>query len=385
MFFILLTCGLLPWIFSIWNIYNLALGKRRPIFEGLALFSGVILSTMLYHMWGTVPWDQPTNTMAGGLDIGTIHEPISGDHAALFAILCILAMIAYLWLKFAGIPGKIKQGSSDKMDSHEPEPLRPPLLHGILALLIFAGCVCQTLFLVQLGDSADWITWYLRLLPANFLLMALFFFRDFLLQEAERQKGRTYKNGLLRAAHICLTRTSRWGRTVVFFLVPLLFLCAILLLLFGQQPDGFLRVFTETSEWTLSTKISPPPVTFDTHYLCTVSLRGHRKLVRPLRYGIRRGEKIVVNRQLCVANAFEELIQEKTPRFHRAVRRFYDTYGYPISRWIRTAWTADMVYLLMKPLEWFFVAVLYLLDKKPENRIARQYLPKEAWTYADGR
>ena len=31
----------------------------------------------------------------------------------------------------------------------------------------------------------------------------------------------------------------------------------------------------------------------------------------------------------------------------------------------------------MKPLEWFFLAVLYAVDVKPENRIAVQYLPKE--------
>ena len=36
-----------------------------------------------------------------------------------------------------------------------------------------------------------------------------------------------------------------------------------------------------------------------------------------------------------------------------------------------------MVYLLMKPLEWIFVFVLYLFDEKPEDRIGRQYLPKE--------
>ena len=92
--------------------------------------------------------------------------------------------------------------------------------------------------------------------------------------------------------------------------------------------------------------------------------------------GLRWGEKIVVNRQLCVANAFEQLLEERTPRFHRGVRKFYDTYGYPISRHIRTPLTADITYLIMKPLELVFIAVLYLFDEKPEDRIARQYLPK---------
>ncbi len=31
---------------------------------------------------------------------------------------------------------------------------------------------------------------------------------------------------------------------------------------------------------------------------------------------------------------------------------------------------------LVKPLEWFFLIVLYLTDEKPENRIALQYTGK---------
>ena len=66
---------------------------------------------------------------------------------------------------------------------------------------------------------------------------------------------------------------------------------------------------------------------------------------------------------------------EKAPRFHKAVRNFYDTYGYPISKHINTAVSADITYLIMKPLEWIFVLVLYLVDAEPETRIAGQYLP----------
>ena len=93
--------------------------------------------------------------------------------------------------------------------------------------------------------------------------------------------------------------------------------------------------------------------------------------------GIRRGEKIVVNRQLCVANAFEDLIQEKTPRFHHFIRYIYDKYGYPLSKHINTAFQADITYILMKPLEWIFLLVLYIFDVNPENRIATQYIGKK--------
>jgi hypothetical protein len=89
--------------------------------------------------------------------------------------------------------------------------------------------------------------------------------------------------------------------------------------------------------------------------------------------GKRHGHRVLVNRQLAVANAFEELLQERMPRFHKIIRGAYDRYGYPIAKHIRSPWVADAVWLIMKPAEWFFVGVLYLFDLKPENRIAVQY------------
>ena len=79
---------------------------------------------------------------------------------------------------------------------------------------------------------------------------------------------------------------------------------------------------------------------------------------------------------LCVANAFEDLIQERIPKFHHFVRYIYDKYGYPLSKHINTAFQADITYILMKPLEWIFLLVLYIFDEKPENRIATQYIGK---------
>jgi len=110
------------------------------------------------------------------------------------------------------------------------------------------------------------------------------------------------------------------------------------------------------------------------HYLCTVALRGSPSLVKPLRVGLRYGQGIVVNRQLCVANAFEQCLMEKSPRFHKAARGLYDRYGYPLSKHIITKGRANAVYLFMKPLEWAFVLFLYAVDKRPENRIASQYI-----------
>lgn len=147
-------------------------------------------------------------------------------------------------------------------------------------------------------------------------------------------------------------------------------------MLFGQKPDYVIKVFTETAQWRLSARTAPPNLPSRGHYLCTVAACGHEKLVKPIRMGERHGKTIVVNRQLCIANAFEQILEEKTPGLHKHVRHFYDTYGFPIAVLIRTKWAADIVYLLMKPLEWVFLMVIYFCDAKPENRIAVQYLPK---------
>ena len=68
---------------------------------------------------------------------------------------------------------------------------------------------------------------------------------------------------------------------------------------------------------------------------------------------------------------YPELTQ--SGQISRALEHIYDKYGYPLSKHINTALQADMVYILMKPLEWIFILILYLCDEKPENRIAMQY------------
>ena len=170
-----------------------------------------------------------------------------------------------------------------------------------------------------------------------------------------------------------LSKASGWVWFPVICLMPLTGLLICICILFGQGPWGIIKAFTETSDWTYSTMISPPPEHYTGHYLCTVAVNGHEKLVKPTRLGIRQGVKIGVNRQLCVANAFEQVIEEKTPRFHRLVRYIYDNYGYPLSKHITTKLRADIIYIVMKPLEWIFLAVLYLSDISPESRIAVQY------------
>ena len=193
----------------------------------------------------------------------------------------------------------------------------------------------------------------------------------------EWQEDRTeisYENRLLQWLHQLLNQSRNWPWLAVLVALPTLALVVLVLMLFGQQPDYMIKAWTNTADWAFSQKIPPQNLIIDEHYLCTVAAGGHENVVKPQRMGVRHGHPVVVNRQLCIANAFEQVLEEKTPRFHRFLRRNYDRYGYPFAKHIKKKWAMDLIYYLMKPLEWLFLLVLYLVDRKPENRIAMQYI-----------
>jgi len=73
-------------------------------------------------------------------------------------------------------------------------------------------------------------------------------------------------------------------------------------------------------------------------------------------------------------------VAEKLPFAHKIIRRNYDRVGDVVHKYygiFNNKFVADAVYVLMKPAEWVFLFVLYAFDKKPENRIAKQYLSVE--------
>ena len=190
----------------------------------------------------------------------------------------------------------------------------------------------------------------------------------------EEIKG--FRNRGLEWMNEKLTSSASWPGAAFLLMWPLLGILICILVLFGQQPDHVIRAWTQTSDWRLSGQVSPQNLYYDEHYLCTVAAGGHRKVVKPLRMGLRHGHPVIVNRQLCVANAFEQILEERVPCLHKRIRNIYDKYGFPVAKLIRSPYIADGIYILMKPLEWFFLIVIYMTDVKPENRIAVQYLPK---------
>ena len=231
------------------------------------------------------------------------------------------------------------------------------ILGGVVLLLVFDN---------QL-QVASFHTFFLLIYSINLLWVRI----------KEWQEDRieiTYENRLLQYFHQLLNKSRNWPWLAVLLALPTLALVVLILMLFGQQPDSMIKAWTNTADWAFSQKIPPQNLIIDEHYLCTVAAGGHEKVVKPQRMGVRHGHPVVVNRQLCIANAFEQVLEEKTPRFHRFLRRNYDRYGYPFAKHIKKKWAMDLIYYLMKPLEWLFLLVLYLVDRKPENRIAMQYI-----------
>lgn len=168
--------------------------------------------------------------------------------------------------------------------------------------------------------------------------------------------------------------------SIIFVLcLPFLTIITGVLLLFGQQVNSMILAFTQTYKHGFS-QLDHLCVNVHCggHFLCSVAAKGHKSLVKPQRLGVRAGQLIICNRQLLIANAFEELIEDHFPKVHKIIRSNYNKVGRKIHRHytlFEIKWIADAIYILMKPLEWFFLLCLYTFDRQPENRIAQQYLP----------
>lgn len=355
-------CLVIPWILTVINIVNIFKKKKikENIVDILTFVLGILLTAVLYFISGFK--DYAESLRLGGLEID-VHAPIASWSMPTVVTILLLGVVSYYLIR------------RKKLNL-------PPLvivcsMSGILICSIY-----MILFMIQISNEGLWRNWisglpYFYLFPVNYILCSIRAILEMLQRYKEKELPiKEYDNKLLERCRKILYDIDTWPIIAILLTIPLTMVLIGILVLFGQRPDEAIKAFLETSDWTLSGKISPPSVTYDGHYLCTVALKGHESLVKPTRMGYRRGEKIVVNRQLCIANAFEDFIQEKTPRFHHVIRYIYDKYGFPLSKHINNAWQADITYLFMKPLEWVFLIFLYLFDKKPENRIAIQYTVK---------
>ncbi len=223
------------------------------------------------------------------------------------------------------------------------------------------------------GNSDSASDWIFMLTPLSFILFNLLLFvRIIKSTDSNRIRGQ-YKNKFLNYLNNKLIDSQKTSTWILIFFVPFLLLILCILMLFGQYPDSMIKVFTDTTTWTLSQKDHPPFLDHQGHYLCTVAACGSPKIVKPQKIGIRHGKPIIVNRQLSIANAFENIIETRFPKTHRIIRENYDKYGYPLSKKITSRFGANLTYFLMKPMEWFFLGFIYLFSINPEELINKQY------------
>ena len=265
-----------------------------------------------------------------------------------------------------------------------PQALQPAIGELLVHASLVSGMVIHTLLAVHFGK---WVLAGLAFPPAFLPCLSpvlTFFLYGAELRHRLRLRGADARSVALAHPHAVYREVpvqsflpSQIHRPTlhrVLALSPVLLgFYAVLQAVWLGHAAGALQVFTRTCDYTLS-RLPIEVIPGDCHYLCTVAARGHSWLVRPLRVGRRGGVPIVVNRQLAVANAFEDLLHERWPRFGRLARRTYDLLARPVCNYLRPAWVSDLVYLVMKPAEWVFYLVLVLLDpRSPEARIDRMY------------
>ncbi len=346
---------IIPSILTIWNIYNCCSQnpKKEELISSLTVFIGgffyMLLHVLEYDEAGD--WYEQINT-------AQVHNSISSEYAWLAGVIILIGIMSLFTLMLV---------DADKL---------PPLVSALSVAALILFNVFQIVYAIQISRQVDGIDWLFYVYHANILLLSANAVRRQIKQQVRSLKERTYDIGEHKAFGLLFYRMKSISEYTIFIFVFLFFIIAVMEIIFvlaGQGLDAPVKAFTETADWTFSKQLPPPPVEYEGHYLCTVAAAGHKKLVKPLRFGKRKNVTIIVNRQLCIANAFEEYIQEKFPVFHRNIRYLYDTYGYPLSEHITSPLRADIIYILMKPLEWAFLLFLYLVDVRPEERIRRQY------------
>lgn len=319
--------------------------KEIEIF-GLCL--GILFSTFLFNFLEIqfVDWNiQLSNTQ--------VHSPIFLNSMPTIIVILLISFIGYIYCRFIDLKNQ------------------PPLATVLGISSMYLGIALSIIWCIQVWKHSL----LLLILPINYIIIILKTVRYLIYQKTkiiENEKTINSTEKLSKLNRI-ICNSSNWPWLGIILMLPLLGVIITLLILFGQKPNNIIKAWTETANWTFSQKIPPQNIYYDQHYLCTVAAGGHKEVVKPIREGKRHGHKVLVNRQLCIANAFEQVLEERIPFIHRFIRNIYDKYGYPIATKIRSPYTADIIYILMKPLEWMFLIILYLVDINPENRIAIQY------------
>jgi hypothetical protein len=289
------------------------------------------------------------------------YSPISKDHSFSFLTFFFLSIIAIykIW----------KKGRK-----------QPPLLLVFFLACIIIGVVINVFLAIQLSSRNDGEQYidsssgqFMMIAPITHILVSLILLFSIVKDESLQADERSFKNKILNQLNNRIQKSKMLPIWSLLALLPIFIIITLILILFGQEYDSLSKVFSETTTWHFSQETHPPYLDHQGHYLCTVAACGTPKVVKPIRLGNRNGNEIIVNRQLLIANAFEDLIMRKYPKVHKVIRRNYDKYGYPLSKDINTKLKSNLTYVVMKPIEWAFLIYIYVTSEKPEKLINEQY------------
>jgi len=248
----------------------------------------------------------------------------------------------------------------------------PPIPELIINVFLILGLGLNILFFFHFGTTEDG---YIFPLIGNIPIILIFLMTLYTNQKnlsnyiSENKYSSDTTFGRLCLGILKLKPITKYP-LLLLLTVPIMLLLTLFLMLFGQKPDTLIRAFTDTYKHGFSQlDYQCDNVRCGGHFLCSVGANGHQKIVKPIRYGIRNGAKIICIRQLLICNAFEELVEEYFPRGHHQIRKTYNKVGDAIHRHyhpFNNKYLADAIYIVMKPLELFFLIILYSVDKKPE-------------------
>lgn len=349
------------------GLFGMGLGLAMPIegAKGLAFVTG--LSAVVFGIWMSViltrsagkrSMRHAVHVLVGVLVM--LIGPILGLLLAGAADPCKKGVCeaTYQPLSFPEaftlVPLQIGAAFAFFLSIRRRERLSAPLEASITTLLL-VGIVLHVVLAIQFVKAIPYVLFLLWPVLTPYFALPLLVIE---LRARLRLRGGEYE-------------PDRLGRALIG--VPfVLGLYAVLSALVLGSKTGGVDTFLNTCTWPLSQLPVPPAK--DCHYLCTIAAQGEPRLVRPLRWGVRGGKPIVVNRQLAIANAFEDLLHERWPRFGRWARALYDRLAFPISSALTRRWLANVLYVAMKPAELlFFLTLLFFDPGDPEHRIDRMY------------
>jgi len=259
----------------------------------------------------------------------------------------------------------------------------PPLQITLFIVMLVLGVLNNSQFLYQISehDTSNIHLWsddntniLLSLYPIILIIIAFGILYKLIRNKAKLNTELTYKNKWLNLINTKLVQTQNLPFYSILITIPFLIILLLLLMLFGQDTESLSKVYSETATWKYSQHIHPPTVDDrHGHYLCTVAAYGNPIIVKPIGIGRRNNRTIIINRQLQIANAFENIIERISPECHGVIRTNYDKYGINLAIRINNERLSNLTYILMKPIEWMFLICLYLYFVEPEKVINEQY------------